>query len=168
MIRRTLHVLPRPRMRTPILPSVVVSTPRVLPLACLSLSPCHCNPLLIYDLRPHLNVIPFIKYHLINLNYCLVSFEEETRGKPIGAKPSRESPSVFHQLVKNPSSDNKLTKTNKQKRQMAKRKTHTHTYRHKNQKKNNKQKEKRRKKCGDFCKMWRRKFAINARPRKNS
>lgn len=59
----------------------------------------------------------------------------------MGQKPSRESPSVFHQLVKNPSGDNKLTKTNKQKRQMAKRKTHTHIHTHKakriiNQKKN--------------------------------
>lgn len=56
-----------------------------------------------------------------------MSFFATKIGKnPEGAKPSRESPSVFHQLVKNPSGDNKLTKTNKQKRQMAKRKTHTH------------------------------------------
>lgn len=123
----------------------------------LSFSPCHCNPLLIYDLRPQLNVFPLIKYHLINLKYSLVSFARKIGEKPVGAKPSRESPSVFHQLVKNPSGDNKLTKTNKQKRQMAKGKTHTQT------KKNNKPKEKRRKKRGDFCKMWRRRFAINAR-----
>lgn len=62
-------------------------------------------------------------------------------GKPKGARNPQESPSVFHQIVKNPSSDNNKHKQT----EASKENTHTHTYNENNIKKN-KQKEKRQKK----------------------